>query len=148
MITRTIDGKKMEPIESVVIDCPDTFIGVVTEALGRRKGHMTRMVNHGAGRVRLEFEVPSRGLIGFRSEFLTDTKGTGLLNTMFLRWGEWSGEITNRLTGALVADRAGLGDELCALQSAGDAESFSSSPEPRSTRAWSSAKTRATSIWT
>jgi GTP-binding protein len=68
---------------------------------------MTKMVNHGAGRVRLEFEVPSRGLIGFRSEFLTDTKGTGLLNTLFLRWGEWSGEIINRMTGALVADRAG-----------------------------------------
>jgi len=83
------------------------FIGVVSEALGRRKGQMTKRVDHGAGRVRLEFEVPSRGLIGFRSEFLTDTKGTGLLNTIFLRWGEWFGEITNRLTGALVADRAG-----------------------------------------
>ncbi len=107
VITRTLDGTRMEPIELVVVDCPDTFIGVVTEALGRRKGHMIKMVNHGAGRVRLEFEVPTRGLIGFRSEFLTDTKGTGLLNTLFLRWGEWSGEITNRLTGALVADRAG-----------------------------------------
>ena len=107
VITRTVDGRKMEPIEQVVIDCPDLFIGVVTEALGRRKGRMTKMVNHGAGRVRLEFEVPTRGLIGFRSEYLTDTKGTGLLNTLFLRWGEWSGEITNRLTGALVADRPG-----------------------------------------
>jgi GTP-binding protein len=107
VIMRTVDGRKLEPIELVVVDCPDIFIGVVTEALGRRKGRMTKMVNHGAGRVRLEFEVPTRGLIGFRSEFLTDTKGTGLLNTLFLRWGEWSGEITNRLTGALVADRAG-----------------------------------------
>jgi GTP-binding protein len=107
VITRGIDKRKMEPIEMVVIDCPELFIGVVAEALGRRKGHMTRMINHGSGRVRLEFEVPSRGLIGFRSEFLTDTKGTGLLNTMFLRWGEWVGEITNRLTGALVADRPG-----------------------------------------
>ncbi|MBZ5496923.1 MAG: translational GTPase TypA [Acidobacteriia bacterium] len=107
VITRVLDGKKLEPIELVVIDCPDAFIGVVTEALGRRKGRMTKMVNHGAGRVRLEFEVPTRGLIGFRSEFLTDTKGTGLLNTLFLRWGEWLGEITNRLTGALVADRPG-----------------------------------------
>jgi GTP-binding protein len=107
VITRPVDGKKMEPIEFVVIDCPDTFIGIVTEALGRRRGQMTRMINHGAGRVRMEFEVPSRGLIGFRSEFLTDTKGTGLLNTVFLRWGHWSGEITNRLTGALVADRSG-----------------------------------------
>jgi GTP-binding protein len=108
VITRVTNGRKMEPIEQVVIDCPDIFIGVVTEALGRRKGHMTKMINHGAGRVRLEFEVPSRGLIGFRSEFLTDTKGTGLLNTLFLRWGEWTGIITNRLTGALVADRGGL----------------------------------------
>ncbi len=107
VITRMIDGEKFEPVELVVIDCPDIFIGVVTEALGRRKGWMIKMVNHGAGRVRLEFEVPSRGLIGFRSEFLTDTKGTGLLNTLFLRWGEWSGEITNRITGALVADRGG-----------------------------------------
>jgi len=107
VITRVQDGKKLEPVEQVVIDCPDAFIGVVTEALGRRKGRMTRMVNHGAGRVRLEFEVPTRGLIGFRSEFLTDTKGTGLLNTLFLGWREWMGEITNRLTGALVADRAG-----------------------------------------
>ncbi len=107
VITRSVDGRRMEPIEMVVVDCPELFIGVVAEALGRRKGHMTRMINHGSGRVRLEFEAPSRGLIGFRSEFLTDTKGTGLLNTMFLRWGEWAGEITNRLTGALVADRPG-----------------------------------------
>jgi GTP-binding protein len=107
VITRAVDGRKLEPIELVVIDCPDGFIGIVTEALGRRKGHMTKMINHGGGRVRLEFEVPSRGLIGFRSEFVTDTKGTGLLNTLFLRWGEWQGEISNRLTGALVADRAG-----------------------------------------
>ena len=108
VITRNVDGQKLEPIEQVVIDCPDAFIGVVTEALGRRKGKMTKMVNHGAGRVRLEFEVPSRGLIGFRSEFLTDTKGTGILNTLFLRWGEWQGEIANRLTGALAADRSGV----------------------------------------
>ncbi len=107
VITRVVGGRNLEPIELVVIDCPETFIGVVTEALGRRKGQMTKMVNHGAGRVRLEFEAPSRGLIGFRSEFLTDTKGTGLLNTLFLRWGAWTGEIVNRLTGALVADRAG-----------------------------------------
>ncbi|MBZ5536592.1 MAG: translational GTPase TypA [Acidobacteriia bacterium] len=107
VITRSIDGKKLEPIELVVIDCPDTFIGVVTEALGRRKGQMMKMINHGGGRVRLEFETPSRGLIGFRSEFLTQTKGTGLLNTLFLRWGGWQGEITNRMTGALIADRGG-----------------------------------------
>jgi GTP-binding protein len=107
VITRTIDGNLMEPIEQVIVDCPDNFIGVITEALGRRKGKMTRIVDHGAGRVRMDFEVPSRGLIGFRSEFLTSTKGTGLLNSMFLRWGAWAGDITNRLTGAMVADRAG-----------------------------------------
>lgn len=107
VITRMADGRKLEPIELVVVDCPDTFVGIVTEALGRRRGQMTKMVNHGGGRVRLEFEVPSRGLIGFRSEFLTDTKGTGLLNTLFLRWDIWQGEITNRLTGAMVADRPG-----------------------------------------
>ncbi|MEK6299458.1 MAG: translational GTPase TypA [Acidobacteriota bacterium] len=107
VITRTLDGRKLEPIELTVIDCPETFIGVVTEALGRRKGRMTKMVNHGTGRVRMEFEMPSRGLIGFRSEFLTDTKGTGLLNTIFLRWDEWQGTISQRVSGALVADRPG-----------------------------------------
>jgi GTP-binding protein len=106
-ITRKVDGKTLEPIEAVVIDCPDEFIGVITEALGRRKGQMTKMVNHGTGRVRLEFEAPSRGLIGFRNEFLTESKGTGLLNTMFLRWGEWQGTMRGRSTGSLVADRTG-----------------------------------------
>ncbi|HEX6719029.1 MAG TPA: translational GTPase TypA [Pyrinomonadaceae bacterium] len=106
-LTRTVEGRVLEPIEAVVIDCPDEFIGVITEALGRRKGQMTRMVNHGTGRVRLEFEAPSRGLIGFRNEFLTETKGTGLLNTMFLRWGEWQGSMRGRATGSLVADRMG-----------------------------------------
>lgn len=106
-ITRVSDGRTLEPIEQVVIDCPEDFIGVVTEAIGRRKGQMTKMVNHGTGRVRLEFETPSRGLIGFRNEFLTETKGTGLLNTMFLRWGEWQGPLRGRSTGSLVADRTG-----------------------------------------
>ena len=106
-ITREVNGKTLEPIEAVVVDCPDEFIGVITEALGRRKGQMTKMVNHGTGRVRLEFETPSRGLIGFRNEFLTETKGTGLLNTMFLRWGPWQGALRGRATGALVADRTG-----------------------------------------
>ena len=106
-ITRTVNGKLLEPIEAVVVDCPDEFIGVIAEALGRRKGHMTKMVNHGTGRVRLEFETPSRGLIGFRNEFLTETKGTGLLNTMFLRWGDFQGVMRGRSTGSLVADRMG-----------------------------------------
>jgi GTP-binding protein len=106
-ITRQSNGVTLEPIELVVIDCPEEFIGVVTEAVGRRKGQMTKMVNHGTGRVRLEFETPSRGLIGFRNEFLTETKGTGLLNTMFLRWGDWQGTLRGRATGSLVSDRTG-----------------------------------------
>ncbi|HEV2862795.1 MAG TPA: translational GTPase TypA [Pyrinomonadaceae bacterium] len=107
VITRREEGKVLEPVELVVIDCPEEFIGVVTEAMGRRKGQMTKMVNHGTGRVRLEFETPSRGLIGFRGEFLTETKGTGLLNTIFLRFSEWMGPMRGRSTGSLVADRAG-----------------------------------------
>ncbi|MEJ7578183.1 MAG: translational GTPase TypA [Pyrinomonadaceae bacterium] len=107
VITRDENGTLAEPIELVVVDCPDEFIGVVTEAMGRRKGQMTKMVNHGTGRVRLEYETPSRGLIGFRSEFLTETKGTGLLNTLFLRWGAWQGAMRGRSTGSLVADRTG-----------------------------------------
>ena len=107
VLTHKDGDRVLEPIEQVVVDCPDEFIGVVTEALGRRKGQMTKMVNHGTGRVRLEFETPSRGLIGFRNEFLTETKGTGLLNTIFLRWGEWMGDMRGRATGSLVADRMG-----------------------------------------
>lgn len=107
VITKETNGRIFEPIEMVVIDCPEEFIGVVTEALGRRKGQMTKMVNHGTGRVRLEFDTPSRGLIGFRNEFLTETKGTGLINTLFLRWDEWQGALRGRSTGSLVADRTG-----------------------------------------
>lgn len=107
VITRRVDGVLHEPIEQVVVDCPDEFIGVVTEAMGRRKGQMMKMVNHGTGRVRLEFETPSRGLIGFRNEFMTETKGTGLINTIFLRFGPWLGEMRGRSTGSLVSDRMG-----------------------------------------
>lgn len=107
VVTQKIDGDLCEPIELAVIDVPEQFIGVITEAMGRRKGTMTKMVNHGHGRVRMEFEIPSRGLIGFRNEFLTETKGTGLLNTLFLRWGKWQGELAGRGTGSLIADRLG-----------------------------------------
>jgi GTP-binding protein len=108
VITRRGEGGVLEePIEQVVVDVPEEFIGVVTEALGRRKGQMTKMVNNGTGRVRLEYEIPSRGLIGFRGEFLTETKGTGLLNTIFLRFDKWQGEMKGRSTGSLVADRIG-----------------------------------------
>ncbi|HQR31573.1 MAG TPA: translational GTPase TypA [Blastocatellia bacterium] len=108
VVTQKIDGDLCEPIEMAVIDVPEQFIGVITEAMGRRKGTMTKMVNHGHGRVRMEFEIPSRGLIGFRNEFLTETKGTGLLNTLFLRWGKWQGELAGRGTGSLIADRQGI----------------------------------------
>jgi GTP-binding protein len=107
VITRTEHGERHEPMEKLVIDCPEEFVGVVTEKIGRRKGRMTNMVNHGTGRVRLEFRIPSRGLIGFRSQFLTDTRGTGLLNHLFDGYEPWQGEIPHRMSGALVSDRAG-----------------------------------------
>ncbi len=107
VITRTIDGRLHEPMEQLIVDCPEEFIGTVTELLGRRRGRMMKMSNHGTGRVRMEFSVPSRGLIGFRGQFLTDTRGTGLLNHLFDGWEPWQGDIEHRATGALVADRAG-----------------------------------------
>jgi GTP-binding protein len=107
IITRQVDGKLSEPLELLVIDCPEEFIGVVIEKMGARKGKMAKMVNHGSGRVRLEFHVPSRGLIGLRSEMLTDTKGTAIMNSLFHGYIEWQGEIATRPTGSLVADRAG-----------------------------------------
>jgi GTP-binding protein len=107
VVTQKIEGELCEPIEMAVIDVPEQFIGVITEAMGRRKGTMTKMINHGHGRVRMEFDIPSRGLIGFRNEFLTETKGTGLLNTIFLRWGKWQGELAGRGTGSLISDRSG-----------------------------------------
>jgi GTP-binding protein len=107
VITKTVHGVVHEPMESLVIDCPEEFVGVVTQKIGTRKGRMTNMVNHGTGRVRLEFRIPSRGLIGFRSQFLTDTRGTGLLNHLFDGYEAWQGDIPHRITGALVADRPG-----------------------------------------
>jgi GTP-binding protein len=107
ILTRTINGKLHEPLEVLTVDCPEQFVGVVMEKLGARKGKMTRMVNHGSGRVRLEFHVPSRGLIGLRSEMLTDTKGTAILNSLFHGYIEWQGDIPSRPTGSLVADRPG-----------------------------------------
>jgi len=107
VITRVVDGARHEPMEHLVIDCPDEFTGVVTQKVGARKGRIRDMVNHGTGRVRLEYRIPSRGLIGFRSQFLTDTRGTGLLNHLFDGYEPWHGEIPHRTTGALVADRTG-----------------------------------------
>jgi len=107
VITRKVDGKVHEPMEQLTVDCPEDFVGVVTQIISTRKGRMTNMVNHGSGRARIEFRIPSRGLIGFRGQFLTDTRGTGLLNHLFDGYEPWQGDIPHRLTGALVADRAG-----------------------------------------
>src|SRR5438045_7237294 len=98
----------MEPVEELIVDVAEEFQGVVIAAIGIRKGTMTKMVNNGSGRVRLEFRIPARGLIGFRSQFLTDTKGTGIMNHIFAGWEPWHGAIPSRATGALVADRAGV----------------------------------------
>jgi GTP-binding protein len=122
ILTKRIDGQLSEPLELLVIDCPEEFIGVVIEKLGRRKGKMGKMVNHGSGRVRLEFRIPSRGLIGLRSEMLTDTKGTAIMNTLFEGYIEWQGDIPSRPSGSLVADRSGTttGYALFNLQERGD----------------------------
>jgi GTP-binding protein len=108
IITREADGRKMEPAEDLVIDVPEEFQGVVIAQVGTRRGTMTKMVNHGSGRVRLEFRIPTRGLIGLRSQFLTDTRGTGIMNHVFATWEPWHGAIPARGTGALVADRPGV----------------------------------------
>ncbi len=107
VVTKVIDGVVNEPFELVVVDVPDNFIGVVTERLGSRRGRMVKMSNPGYGRARLEYRVPSRGLIGFRGEFLTATRGTGLLNTMFDSWEPWGGAMMKRQCGAIVSDRMG-----------------------------------------
>ena len=107
VIYKTVNGVKHEPIENIVIDVQEDYSGVVSQKIGIRKGIMTNMVNKGSGRVRLEFHIPSRGLIGYRSEFMTDTRGTGLLNTIFSGYEEYKGEITHRKNGAMVADRKG-----------------------------------------
>jgi GTP-binding protein len=107
IVSRLVDGVQMEPLELLVIDCPEQFIGVVTQKVGSRKGRLMKMINHGTGRVRMEFHLPSRGLLGFRTEFLTDTKGTGIMNHLFEGYTPWQGEIPHRNTGALVADRPG-----------------------------------------
>ena len=107
IVTKEQNGGRVEPVEDLVIDVPEDFQGVVIAQVGGRKGTMTKMVNHGSGRVRMEFRIPARGLIGFRSQFLTDTRGTGIMNHLFAGWEPWHGAIPSRATGALVADRTG-----------------------------------------
>ena len=108
VVTREIDGKVHEPVERLTIDAPEEYLGAITQLLATRKGRMEQMVNHGTGWIRMEWLVPARGLIGFRTEFLTDTRGTGILHHVFERYEPWHGELRIRATGSLVADRAGL----------------------------------------
>ena len=108
IVTKTHNGQTVEPVEELIIDVPEDHQGVVIAQVGERKGVMTKMVNNGSGRVRLEFRIPARGLIGFRSQFMTDTKGTGIMNHLFAGWEPWHGPIPSRATGGLVSDRAGI----------------------------------------
>ena len=122
IVTKTIDGKMHEPVEILVVDCPEANLGTIMEKMGTRKGKMTKMVNHGSGRVRLEFDIPSRGLIGLRSEILTDTRGMAIMNSLFKGYIEWQGDIPARPTGSLVSDRDGkaTGNAIWNLQERGD----------------------------
>jgi GTP-binding protein len=115
VLTREIDGKTHEPMERVAIDAPEDYIGVVTQLLALRKGRMQQMVNHGTGWARMEYIVPARGLIGFRTEFLTETRGTGILHHVFEGWEPWHGELRTRPTGALVSDRRGAATSFAIL---------------------------------
>jgi GTP-binding protein len=108
ILTKEIDGKLHEPLELLVVDIPEQYVGVAIEKLGMRKGKMVKMINNGSGRVRLEFHIPSRGLIGLRNEMLTDTKGTAIMNSLFNGYVEWQGDIPYRPTGSLIADRPGV----------------------------------------
>ena len=108
MVTREIDGKICEPVERLTIDAPEEYLGAITQLLATRKGRMEQMVNHGTGWIRMEWLVPARGLIGFRTEFLTDTRGTGILHHVFEAYEPWFGELRTRNNGSLVADRAGV----------------------------------------
>ncbi len=108
IVVKTENGKRLEPLEVLIVDCPESFIGIVMETLGQRRGEMAKMVNHHSGRVRMEFRIPSRGLIGLRGQLLTDTRGTSLIHSMLEGWTEYAGDMASRLTGALVSDRAGV----------------------------------------
>jgi GTP-binding protein len=121
VVIREIDGKVHEPVERMSVDAPDEYVGVITQLLALRKGRMEQMVNHGTGWVRMEYLVPARGMIGFRTEFLTETRGTGLVHHVFDRWEPWHGELRTRPTGSLVADRRGTvaGFALFTLQERG-----------------------------
>jgi GTP-binding protein len=107
VVTKTINGKLHEPMERISIDVPEDYLGVVSQLFALRKGRMEHMVNHGTGWVRMEYIVPARGLIGFHTEFMTETRGTGMMHSIFERYEAWAGELRTRPTGSLVADRRG-----------------------------------------
>src|SRR3954451_4193038 len=111
-----IDGQLHEPFEALTIDCPDEFVGAITQLMAARKGRMEEMANHAAGWVRMDFVVPSRGLIGFRTDFLTETRGTGIANAIFEGYFPWAGQIRGRHSGSLVADRSGTVTSYAMLQ--------------------------------
>jgi GTP-binding protein len=122
IVVRQEQGRKLEPLEMLVVDCPENFIGIVIETLGSRRGEMAKMVNHHSGRVRMEFRIPSRGLIGLRGQLLTDTRGTALMHSLLEGWTPYAGDMAMRPTGALVADRAGVSTPyaIWALQERGE----------------------------
>src|SRR5205085_2783404 len=121
VVTREVDGKLCEPVERMSIDAPDEYVGVITQLMAMRKGRLEQMVNHGTGWVRMEYLVPARALIGFRTEFLTETRGTGIMHHVFDRREPWHGDLRTRPTGSLVADRRGqaTGYAIQALQERG-----------------------------
>jgi GTP-binding protein TypA/BipA len=121
VLTREVEGTTQEPVERVAIDVPEEYIGVVTQLFALRKGRLQQMVNHGSGWARMEYLVPARGLIGFRTEFLTETRGAGIMHHVFERWEPWHGELRTRPTGSLVADRRGHASAfaIAALQERG-----------------------------
>jgi GTP-binding protein len=116
VVTKTIDGTLHEPFEALTIDCPEEFVGAVTQLMAGRKGRMEEMANHTTGWVRMDFVVPSRGLIGFRTDFLTETRGTGTAHAVFDGYRPWAGDIRSRHTGSLVSDRAGIVTPFALLQ--------------------------------
>ncbi len=124
VITKEEDGKMLEPVESLFLDLNEDHVGVITEKLAKRKGRMVNLQNNGHGRVMLDFKIPSRGLIGFRSEFLTDTKGSGIMNTLFDSYAPWFGEIPQRNNGVIIADRPGKVTPYASLAMADRGELF------------------------
>jgi GTP-binding protein len=124
VVTRTIEGKLYEPFEAMTIDCPEEFVGTITQLMAARKGRMTELANHAAGWVRMDFVVPSRGLIGWRTDFLTETRGTGIANAVFDSYQPWAGEIRARHTGSLVSDRSGTITPFALIQLADRGQFF------------------------